>query len=168
MAMPAAGERAPEIELSDDRGELHRLSDQRGKWVVLYFYPTDDTPGCTVEACEFRDANEDLLARDAVVWGVSPQGARSKAAFRSKYGLPFDLLADEGHAASEAYGTWIEKESHGRTRWGTGRSTFLIDPDGTIATVWPKVKPQGHAAEVLAAIEEARAARGSAQPAARA
>ena len=153
MSMPAVGDPAPEVALSDDRGALHRLSEQRGRWVVLYFYPKDDTPGCTVEACEFRDANDDLLARDAVVWGVSPQGARSKAAFRSKYGLPFDLLADEDHAVSEAYGTWIEKQDAGRSYWGTGRSTFLIDPQGRVARVWQKVRPQGHAADVLQAIE---------------
>ncbi|HEV8516618.1 MAG TPA: peroxiredoxin [Candidatus Limnocylindrales bacterium] len=159
MTMPAVGAVAPEVALPDDRGALHRLDEQRGRWVVLYFYPKDDTPGCTVEACQFRDANDDLLARDAVVWGVSPQGARSKAAFRQKYGLPFDLLADEDHAVSGAYGAWTEKERDGRRYWGIGRSTFLIDPEGRIARVWPQVRPDGHAAEVLAALEEERADR---------
>jgi peroxiredoxin Q/BCP len=159
MVMPAAGDPAPEVALPDDRGTVHRLSEQRGRWVVLYFYPKDDTPGCTIEACEFRDANDQLLARDAVVWGVSPQGAASKAAFRGNYGLPFDLLADEDHAVAEAYGTWLEKKTLGRTHWGTGRSTFLIDPEGRIARVWPKVTPLGHAADVLRTITEEAARR---------
>jgi thioredoxin-dependent peroxiredoxin len=158
--MPAVGDPAPDLTLSDDRGSVHRLSDQRGRWVVLYFYPKDDTPGCTVEACEFRDANEDLLARDAVVWGVSPQGAASKARFRGKYGLPFDLLADEDHAVAEAYGTWVEKESQGKRYWGTRRSTFLIGPDGRVRRTWEQVTPQGHASEVLRAIEEEAAGSG--------
>jgi peroxiredoxin Q/BCP len=164
MVMPAAGDPAPEVALPDDRGTLHRLSEQRGRWVVLYFYPKDDTPGCTVEACEFRDANDQLLARDAVVWGVSPQGAASKAAFRGKYGLPFDLLADEDHAVAEAYGTWVEKKNLGRTYWGTGRSTFLVDPEGRIARVWQKVTPLGHATDVLQAITEEEARRSVATP----
>jgi peroxiredoxin Q/BCP len=156
VTTPAIGDRAPEVELSDDRGVVHRLSDQRGKWIVLYFYPKDDTPGCTVEACEFRDANDEILARDAVVWGVSPQGASSKAAFRRKFGLPFDLLADEHHAVAEAYGTWEKKTSYGRVFSGTARRTFLIDPDGRVARVWEKVRPQGHAGEVLAALDQAK------------
>ncbi len=160
MTIPSVGDPAPEVALSDDGGVVHRLSDQRGKWLVLYFYPKDNTAGCTVEACEFRDANDEILARDAVVWAVSPQGARSKAAFRRKFGLPFALLADEDHAASEAYGAWVEKRNYGKVYWGTARSTFLIDPDGRVARVWPRVKPEGHAAEVLAALDEARAAHG--------
>jgi peroxiredoxin Q/BCP len=158
MSTPAVGEPAPEIELPDETGAVHRLSDERGRWVVLYFYPTDDTPGCTTEACEFRDANDDILGRDAVVWGVSPQGPSSKAAFKAKHQLPFTLLADEDHHVSEAYGTWVEKSNYGRTYFGTGRTTFLIDPRGSVARVWPKVTPQGHATEVLAALDEARAA----------
>jgi thioredoxin-dependent peroxiredoxin len=156
MTAPAVGDVAPEVVLSDDRGEIHRLSDRRGKWVVLYFYPKDDTPGCTVEACEFRDANDELLARDAVVWGVSPQDASSKAAFRRKFGLPFDLLADVEHKVSDAYGTWEQKTSYGRTFSGTARRTFLVDPQGRIARVWEKVRPQGHAGEVLAALDESK------------
>jgi peroxiredoxin Q/BCP len=156
VTIPSVGEAAPDFALSDDRGVEHRLSDQRGKWVVLYFYPTDNSPGCTVEACEFRDANDEILARGAVVWAVSPQGARSKADFRSKFGLPFELLADEDHAVSEAYGAWVEKRNYGKVYWGTARSTFLVDPDGRIARVWPRVKPQGHAAEVLTALDQAR------------
>jgi peroxiredoxin Q/BCP len=158
MTMPQVRDPAPDFSLADETGTSHRLGDQRGRWVVLYFYPKDDTPGCTVEACEFRDRNDDLLARDAVVWGVSPQGAASKAAFKSKYELPFTLLADEDHAVSEAYGTWVEKSNYGRTYFGTGRTTFLVDPDGRIARIWPKVTAQGHAAEVLAALDEVRPA----------
>lgn len=158
MSMPAAGDRAPEVALPDQAGTVHRLSDQRGRWTILYFYPTDDTPGCTVEACEFRDSNDTIRERGADVWGVSPQNAASKRAFREKFGLPFTLLADEQHAAAEAYGSWVEKNNYGKTYWGTARRTFLIDPEGRVARVWPKVKPAGHAAEVLVALEEERAA----------
>jgi thioredoxin-dependent peroxiredoxin len=158
MSTPQAGDAAPEISLPDENGTIHRLADQRGRWTIVYFYPTDDTPGCTVEACEFRDANETYLERGADVWGISPQGAKSKRSFREKFGLPFALLADEGHAVADAYGTWVEKHNYGKTYWGTARTTFLVDPEGRIAQVWPKVKPQGHAAEVLAALDEAQAA----------
>ena len=160
MTLPAVGDPAPEVALPDDSGTIHRLADQLGRWTVLYFYPKDDTPGCTIEACEFRDEIEAIARRSADVWGVSPQGATSKRAFRDKFGLPFTLLADEGHQAAEAYGSWVEKENYGRTYWGTARTTFLIAPDGRIARVWPKVRPEGHAQEVLAAIDELAAIRG--------
>lgn len=155
--MPAAGQLAPDFELPDNTGTPRRLSAQRGKWVVLYFYPKDDTPGCTVEACEFRDANDQIRARDAEVWGVSVLGSGSKEAFKRKFELPFVLLADEQHSAAEAYGTWVEKENYGRRYWGVQRATFLVDPDGRIARVWPKVKPEGHAAQILGALDEERA-----------
>ena len=158
MTIPAEGAPAPDFTLSDETGTPHRLSAQRGRWVVLYFYPTDDTPGCTVEACEFRDANDEILGRNAVVWGVSPQGAKSKAAFKSKYELPFTLLADEDHAVADSYGTWVEKKNYGKTYFGVGRTTFLIDPEGRIARVWRKVTPRGHAAEVLAELDASRPA----------
>jgi peroxiredoxin Q/BCP len=158
MTMPEPGDLAPEVALRDETGAIHRLEDQRGRWTILYFYPTDDTPGCTVEACEFRDANETIHELGADVWGVSPQGAASKRAFREKFGLPFLLLADEDHAVAERYGTWVEKNNYGKTYWGTARRTFLINPEGRVARVWPKVKPEGHAAEVLAALDEVRAA----------
>ena len=154
MTMPAVGDPAPEVALPDETGEVHRLADQHGRWTVLYFYPKDDTPGCTVEACEFRDANDTIVERGADVWGISPQGAQSKRAFREKFGLPFTLLADVDHAASEAYGSWVEKQNYGKTYMGTARTTFLVDPDGRIAKVWPKVKPEGHAADVLASLDE--------------
>ena len=158
MDMPAVGDVAPDVALPDASGTIHRLADQRGRWTVLYFYPKDDTPGCTVEACEFRDANETIVERGAVVWGVSPQGAQSKRAFSEKFGLPFTLLADEDHAVADEYGSWVEKQNYGKTYWGVARRTFLIDPNGRVAKVWPKVKPEGHAAEVLAALDEAQAA----------
>ena len=165
MSMPAVGDPAPEVALPDETGTIHRLADQRGRWTILYFYPKDDTPGCTVEACEFRDANETITERGADVWGISPQGAASKRAFREKFDLPFTLLADEDHEVAEAYGSWVEKQNYGKTYWGTARTTFLVDPDGRIARVWPKVKPEGHAAEVLAALDElqARARRDAAR-----
>ena len=159
MSIPEVGEQAPEFALPDESGTIHRLADQHGRWTILYFYPKDDTPGCTVEACEFRDANETIHERGADVWGVSPQGAASKRAFREKFGLPFTLLADEKHEVAEAYGSWVEKHNYGKTYWGTARTTFLIGPDGRIARTWPKVKPEGHARDVLAALDEAQATR---------
>jgi peroxiredoxin Q/BCP len=159
MSIPEVGEQAPEFALPDESGTIHRLADQRGRWTILYFYPKDDTPGCTVEACEFRDTNETIVERGADVWGVSPQGAASKRAFREKFGLPFTLLADEKHEVAEAYGSWVEKHNYGKTYWGTARTTFLIGPDGRIARTWPKVKPEGHARDVLAALDEAQATR---------
>jgi peroxiredoxin Q/BCP len=158
MSMPDVGDEAPEVALPDDTGTVHRLADQRGRWTILYFYPKDDTPGCTVEACAFRDANETITERGADVWGVSPQGSASKRAFREKFRLRFTLLADEGHRVAEAYGSWVEKQNYGRTYWGTARTTFLVGPDGRIARVWPKVRPEGHAQDVLAALDEAQAA----------
>ena len=158
MSMPAPGDRAPEIALPDETGTIHRLSAQLGRWTILYFYPTDDTPGCTTEACEFRDANETILERGADVWGVSPQGAASKRRFREKFQLPFTLLADEDHAVAEAFGTWVEKHNYGKTYWGTARTTFLVDRAGLIARVWPRVKAEGHAAEVLSVLGELQGA----------
>ena len=158
MSTPEAGDLAPEIALPDETGTVHRLADQGGRWTIVYFYPKDDTPGCTVEACEFRDANETIHERGADVWGISPQGAQSKRAFREKFGLPFLLLADTDHAVAEAYGSWVEKVNYGKTYMGVARTTFLVDPAGRIARTWPKVKPEGHAAEVIAALDTAQAA----------
>lgn len=154
--MPQQGDRAPEFELIDDEGNTRRLADRLGQWTVLYFYPKDDTAGCTVQACEFRDAYTDITSRDAEVWGVSVLGSGSKQAFKRKFKLPFVLLADEHHEAAERYGTWVEKQNYGRTYMGIGRATFLVDPDGFVNRVWPSVKPEGHAAEVIAALDEAR------------
>jgi peroxiredoxin Q/BCP len=158
MSMPTVGDLAPPVALPDETGTIHDLADQRGRWTVLYFYPKDDTPGCATEACEFRDANSTITERGADVWGISPQGAASKQAFRAKFDLPFVLLADEDHATAEAYGTWVEKENYGKTYWGVARTTFLIDPEGRIAKVWTKVKPEGHASQVLEAIDQLQAA----------
>ena len=157
--MPGMGEAAPSLSLPDDTGTLRDLAERRGHWTVLYFYPKDDTPGCTTEACEFRDINSSINSHDAEVWGVSVLGSGSKAAFKRKLGLNFVLLADVDHAVAERYGTWVEKVNYGRKFMGIQRATFLIDPDGRIAQVWPKVKAQGHAAEVLTALETAQSAR---------
>jgi peroxiredoxin Q/BCP len=156
--MPAAGDPAPDFALADENGVVHRLSDQRG-WTVVYFYPKDDTPGCTVEACAFRDANDELVAAGAAVWGISPDDAASHGRFRAKFHLAFPLLTDEDHATAEAYGAWVEKVNYGRTSMGIQRSTFLVAPDGQIAHAWPKVKAEGHAEDVLRTLAVARAAR---------
>jgi peroxiredoxin Q/BCP len=158
MSIPVPGEMAPEFALPDETGEIHRLADQFGRWTIVYFYPADDTPGCTVEACEFRDSNETISERGADVWGISPQGTTSKRKFREKFGLPFLLLADTDHQVAEAYGSWVEKQSYGKTYMGTARRTFLVDPERRIARTWEKVKPEGHAAEVIAALDEAQSA----------
>ena len=158
-SVPDLGDPAPEITLPDEHGTTHRLSDRRGSWTIVYFYPRDDTPGCTTEACQFRDLTGELRALGAEIWGISTDGADSHAAFRSKFGLGFPLLSDVHHAAAEAYGVWQEKVNYGRTYMGIVRSSFLVDPDGRIATAWPKVKADGHAAEVLAALEAAAATR---------
>jgi peroxiredoxin Q/BCP len=157
MTIPAVGDLAPDVALPDETGTIHHLADQTGRWTILYFYPKDDTPGCTTEACEFRDRNDTIHERGADVWGISPQGAASKRAFREKFDLPFTLLSDEDHAIADAYGAWQEKENYGKTYWGVVRSTFLIAPDGRIARVWPKVKAEGHADQVLAALDELQA-----------
>jgi peroxiredoxin Q/BCP len=161
VSLPQPGDIAPAIDLPDETGTVHRLADQRGRWTIVYFYPKDDTPGCTTEACEFRDANDTIRERGADVWGISPQGAPSKRAFREKFGLPFLLLADVDHAVAEAYGVWVEKQNYGKTYWGVARTTFLVDPDGRIARTWAKVRPEGHAADVLAALDEAQAVGGA-------
>src|SRR4051794_5402678 len=159
--IPQAGDPAPDVALPDESPSIHRLSDQKGRWTILYFYPEDDTTGCTTEACQFRDLHDDIVASDADVWGVSPDGAASHERFKTKYGLPFTLLSDEDHSVSTRYGAWAMKTNYGKQYMGIVRSSFLIDPDGRVAKVWPKVKADGHAAEVKAALDEARAARTS-------
>jgi peroxiredoxin Q/BCP len=154
MSMPQAGDPAPDFALPDDSGDIHHLGDRRGEWTVVYFYPKDDSPGCTTEACQFRDAEPAIGHRGAAVWGISPDPAGSHARFREKFDLPFTLLSDEDHAVADRYGAWQLKTSYGRQAWGIQRSTFLVDPEGRIARAWPKVKADGHAAEVLAALEE--------------
>lgn len=159
MSIPDVGDEAPDVSLPDENGTIHRLAGQRGRWTVLYFYPKDDTPGCTTEACQFRDLDEDIREIGADVWGVSADDAKSHRRFREKFGLPFTLLSDVDRSVIERYGAWREKNLYGKTSMGIVRSSFLIDPEGRIAKVWPKVQADGHAAEVLAAIDEAKAAR---------
>jgi thioredoxin-dependent peroxiredoxin len=143
---------APDFELTSDAGERVRLSQFRGKPVVLYFYPRDDTPGCTAQACAIRDSYEDFEQRGAVVLGVSPDEESSHVKFKQKYGLPFTLLADPDHEVAEQYGVWGEKKYMGKTYMGVERSTFLIDEDGRIAKVMRRVKPDTHAELVLEAL----------------
>ena len=161
MSVPEAGQQAPDVVLPDETGALHTLADQRGRWTVLYFYPKDDTPGCNTEACQFRDLDLAYAATDADVWGVSRDSAASHRRFREKFDLPFTLLSDPDRAVIDRYGAWAEKTALGRTYMGIVRSTFLIDPDGRIARTWPRVKADGHPAEVLAALGEERVKRGS-------
>lgn len=146
------GQQAPDFALVSDSGERVRLSDLRGKPVVLYFYPRDDTPGCTVEACGFRDAYGEFEERGAVVLGVSPDDEASHARFKAKYGLQFTLLSDPEHEAAEAYGVWRERTSYGKKRFGIHRSTFVIAPDGTVERAMYGVKPDGHPDQALAAL----------------
>jgi thioredoxin-dependent peroxiredoxin len=149
-AMLNEGMKAPDFELADDSGQKTKLSSFLGKKVVLYFYPKDETPGCTVEACAFRDAYDDFLAKGAVVLGVSPDSSDSHGKFKRRHALPFLLLADPEKAVLTAYGVWGEKSMMGRKYMGVLRTTYLIGEDGSIVKVFPKVKPEGHAGEILA------------------
>ena len=146
------GKPAPDFELRSDAGATVKLSDHRGRPVVLYFYPKDDTPGCTTEACEFRDAYDVFRERGAEVLGVSPDDVASHGRFKSKYELPFTLLADPDHTVAEDYGVWTERNSRGKTYMGINRSTFIIDADGKIARALRGIKPAGHALQVLDAL----------------
>jgi len=150
--MVEEGKEAPDFELASDTGERVRLSDLRGRPVVLYFYPKDDTPGCTTQACSFRDAYGKFEERGAVVLGVSPDTEASHASFKAKHGLPFTLLADPEHEVAERYGVWVEKTAYGKTSMGINRSTFVIDEDGNVANAMLGVKPDGHADLVLSAL----------------
>ena len=146
------GDLAPDFELADETGERFRLSAFRGNTVVLYFYPADDTPGCTREACGFRDRYVHFLKANAVVLGVSPDPAESHAAFKEKFSLPFPLLVDEDHAVAERYGAWGEKTWKGETFEGILRSTFVVGPTGRIEKIFRNVDPEGHERDVLAAV----------------
>ncbi|NSW51199.1 MAG: thioredoxin-dependent thiol peroxidase [Anaerolineae bacterium] len=143
---------APDFSLLDQDGVERTLSEYRGKPVVLYFYPKDDTPGCTTEACEFRDDYDEYRKAGVTVLGVSPDSPKSHAKFKAKYNLPFTLLADEEHAVCDAYGVWVLKKMYGREYYGVARTTFVIDADGVIRKVFEKVTPKGHSAEILAAL----------------
>ena len=149
----ASGVLAPEFSLPDETGKVRRLSDYRGHTVVLYFYPKDDTPGCTTEACNFRDDYSALIRADVVILGVSPDNTKSHASFKLKYALPFPLLADEGHKVCDQYGVWGPKKFMGREYDGVLRTTFLIDETGRIIKVFENVKPADHSGEVLAALK---------------
>ena len=147
--MVSEGSPAPDFDLASDTGEHVKLSDLRGKPVVLFFYPKDDTPGCTTEACEFRDAYDRFREQGVEILGVSPDTEVSHRKFKSKYELPFTLLADPEHEVAEAYGVWKEKRNYGKTYHGVERSTFIVDADGKVARAMRGIKPAGHAAQVL-------------------
>jgi len=148
------GSKAPALTLLDAEGKKMKLSDFKGSPVVLYFYPKDDTPGCTKEACAFRDRSAELKKLGAVVLGVSPDTPASHTKFRDKYSLNFTLLADESHEVAEKFGAWREKNMYGKKSMGIQRSTYLIDAQGKVARVWKKVSVDGHDAEVLEALQE--------------
>ena len=150
--MVEEGKPAPDFELTNDSGERVKLSDFRGRPVVLYFYPKDDTPGCTTEACGFRDVYSEFERRGAVVLGVSPDDEASHVRFKKKYSLPFTLLADPGHKIAEKYGVWGERNFAGRKYMGITRSTFVIDAGGNVVKAMHKVKPDGHPEKVLQAL----------------
>ena len=152
------GQPAPDFELPDQAGEPVRLSDFRGRKVVLYFYPKASTPGCTTQACGIRDHQADYSSVGAVVLGVSPDPVKAIKKFSEKQHLNFELLADEDHEVTEAYGVWVEKSMYGKTYWGAARTTFVIDEDGVVRKVIKKVKPETHDDEVLAALRELSAA----------
>lgn len=149
----SANQPAPEFSLADETGAVRSLSEFRGKPVVLYFYPKDDTPGCTVEACNFRDDYHVYTENDVVILGVSPDDSKSHAKFKKKFNLPFSLLADVDHKVCELYGVWGPKKFMGREYDGVFRTTFLIGADGAILKVWENVKPEGHSAQILAVLK---------------
>ena len=150
MEIPEIGTRAPAFTLPDQEGQEHRLSDYKGKWILLYFYPKDDTPGCTIEACTIRDQFKDYTKIGAIVLGVSTDSVASHKKFASAYELPFTLLADVNKEVVGHYGVFGEKKFMGKTYTGTRRTSFLVDPEGKIAKVYEKVKPEVHATEVIA------------------
>ena len=156
--MPAEGDAAPDFTLPDQDGNEVSLGDLRGQTVVLYFYPRADTPGCTTQACGVRDRGADYESAGARVIGVSPDSVAALKKFVDKYGLDFTLLADEDHSVAGAYGTWVEKRNYGRTYWGVQRATFVIDPEGRVVKVFPKVSPRTHDEVVLEALGELSAA----------
>ena len=154
MPMPQVGDRAPDFELPDDAGKTVRLQEYRGQPVVLYFYPEDDTPGCTTQACGFRDAFPRFEELDAVVLGVSPDPVESHQRFKRKYRLPFTLLSDEGARVASRYGVWGERQLYGQSFVGMTRTTFLVDAEGRVASVHPNVRTEGHAERMIERLRE--------------
>jgi peroxiredoxin Q/BCP len=152
--MLKVGQLAPGFSLQDQEGHARSLAEARGRWVVVYFYPRDDTPGCTKEACAFRDGLPRFQGLNALVWGVSADDAQAHQKFARKFDLNFPLLVDPDKSMLEAYGAWVEKSMYGKTYMGVQRITYLIDPEGKVARAWPKVKPEEHAEEVAAALAE--------------
>src|SRR4029078_10915732 len=150
--MVEEGQPAPDFELQTDAGDTVRLADLRGKKVVLYFYPKDDTPGCTKQACAIRDAWQEFRATGAEVFGISPQGAASHAKFKAKYDLPFTLLVDDDHRLADEFGFWTPKTFAGKKYMGIERSTVVIGEDGTVETIWRRVKPDEHVDKLLKAL----------------
>lgn len=150
--MVEEGQEAPDFELTSDSGEQIRLTGLRGRPVVLYFYPRDDTPGCTAQACGLRDSWSRVAETGVEVFGVSPDSTKSHVKFREKYALPYRLLSDTGHAVADAFGVWVEKHFAGRTYFGTERTTFIVGPDGRIEHVMPQVKPAAHVDQLLEAL----------------
>ncbi len=153
MPIPQAGSKAPDFDLAASSGQNIALKDLKGKNVVVYFYPKDDTPGCTVEACGLRDSFNDIEKLNAVILGVSPDTVKSHDKFISKFKLPFPLLADEDKKMCQDYGVWVEKSMYGKKYMGVARTTFIIDKKGTITQVFEKVKPEGHHLEVIDALK---------------
>ena len=152
MSRLKAGDRAPDFEMIADDGSVVSNASLAGRRFVLYFYPKDDTPGCTVQACGLRDSWSRVAETGVELFGVSPDSTRRHARFREKYGLPYRLLSDAGHAAAEAFGVWIEKSFAGRTYYGNERTTFVVGPDGRIEHVLPQVKPAAHVDDLLEAL----------------
>ncbi|MCP9446302.1 MAG: thioredoxin-dependent thiol peroxidase [Nitrospira sp.] len=149
----SVGDQAPELEIPDQDGRIVTLHGLRGKQVVLYFYPKDDTPGCTKESCDFRDTESQIMRAGGTILGVSLDGQESHQKFIKKFGLPFPLLSDEDARVSKAYGVYKQKNMYGKKYWGIERSTFIIDPEGKVKAVFRKVKVDGHADQVLAALK---------------
>jgi len=152
MSELSVGAKAPAFSVPDQTGKTISLDDFAGETVILYFYPKDDTPGCTAEACSFRDSHDLLLERGLHVLGISPDDVKSHAKFAEKFKLPFPLLADEGHKIAEAYGVWVEKSMYGRKYMGVERTTFVIDGAGKIAAIHRKVKPAEHVDDLMASL----------------
>jgi peroxiredoxin Q/BCP len=157
--MIEVGQMAPSFSLSDQDGEVRSLEGARGGWVVLFFYPKDDTPGCTKEACGFRDALPHFGQLGAHIWGISADDASAHQKFARKFELNYPLLVDPDKQALEAYGAWVEKSMYGKKYMGVQRMTVLVDPEGKVARVWPKVSPEGHAEEVEAALRDLKGAK---------